>query len=565
MPFQIISPQHSFIKFDGPFATNNCCEGDETFCLPMIEPDDIAFQFAIVCPTSEDSILVMTQQIDLFALFVLRGSSNAPTDIFGPRQISSQIALGKYFERFRINDTTIGFCWKETLAGTINNLDCGECFQFGLTFPINNTSEGSFSFGFISNCMKKFCNDCFMSVLEYSSDEDDAGFFYCADYNAVNRVRLPLYVSQPQFQETREVYTKSNGAQKVLKSILTKEFSGTVDQLSEAVHEKIMVALTHDNVSIKSADYVGGISKSGNYEITWTDNLCLAPATFKAVVTPYNVRNNNCQQCDDTTGCVDLGVGAIINENDTPLTFFYENGGWTANEPYSFSFPIVGSKPFKIINATMPSWLTMTIVGDKLHFEGSAPVDVVVSENIIFTMVNDCSTFDFNFFYILGLLSYYYYGGDGIGTGDLNPDYRFEFARMENADYINSSSETVNAPFPVFTVTRLYDPLAETLTSVEHRLSYTGGAIQSIKVKDVFSSGAWVNDTDSIHLVDSIFEHPIVDIGGLMELSPIVEVMFIYNQEDGLTHLSSGDTVSFVYDDTYPIKHIVGTIDLVIP
>lgn len=145
----------------------------------------------------------------------------------------------------------------------------------------------------------------------------------------VNRVRLPFYLSKPQFIEDRTVFPKANGEIKVLSVVIKKQYEGDTDHWPEKLHERFKIALAHDHVSVEGDRYVGNISQDGDYTIDWPDFLDypIGKAAFKANVTPYNASNSNCGTCDDFTQVVaeddDIGevgegdsISVSVTDND---------------------------------------------------------------------------------------------------------------------------------------------------------------------------------------------------------------------------------------------------------
>ncbi len=154
----------------------------------------------------------------------------------------------------------------------------------------------------------------------------------------LNRIRLPLYLSKPQFPETKEVYTKSNGETKTLSASIKKTYALKTDWMPEPWHERLKVALLHDDVNIEGDKYAGGVKLEKMDEIDWQDFLDYPTAPVNGVVSvdPFFAVNSNCQTCeeftqvelvDDDKGDVDEGTGYSIDvtENDTilcqPVTF----------------------------------------------------------------------------------------------------------------------------------------------------------------------------------------------------------------------------------------------------
>ena len=139
----------------------------------------------------------------------------------------------------------------------------------------------------------------------------------------INRYRLPIKVSRPQFPEDREVFTKSNGQIKVLSAVIRKQYQLTTDYLPEKLHERLKIALGHDMVNIEGEKYSGGIVQDGEYSIAWPEFLDypLAPATVAVNVNGFAARNTNCGTCaeysqvvteDDDIGTVGEGETVVV-------------------------------------------------------------------------------------------------------------------------------------------------------------------------------------------------------------------------------------------------------------
>lgn len=121
-----------------------------------------------------------------------------------------------------------------------------------------------------------------------------------------NRVRLPFYITRPQFQEERNVFRLSNGTTKVQSVVIRKIYEVEVNYLPEEIHERLKIALAHDTVTIEGFKYLTGtgVVAEADYEIAWLQNMIdypLAKASFKAEITPYNYSNDNCQTCEEAS------------------------------------------------------------------------------------------------------------------------------------------------------------------------------------------------------------------------------------------------------------------------
>lgn len=118
-----------------------------------------------------------------------------------------------------------------------------------------------------------------------------------------NRIRLPFKITRPQFSEERGSFRKANGATKTMFVTIKKSYEGETDWLPEKWHERLKIALAHDNVVIEGGKYLGGVNQEGDYDINWQEFLDYptAKAKFKVNVTPFAASNTNCQTCEEAT------------------------------------------------------------------------------------------------------------------------------------------------------------------------------------------------------------------------------------------------------------------------
>lgn len=143
-----------------------------------------------------------------------------------------------------------------------------------------------------------------------------------------NRIRLPFYITRPQFPTESNTFRLANGSRKTLSTIIRKVFEGETDNLPREIHERLVIALKHDDVTIEGKYYLGGISLEGDYDIDWQKFLDypLAKAAFKVEVTPFDYSNDNCQTCEELTqvACEDDDLGTV-DEDDTITVHVLDN------------------------------------------------------------------------------------------------------------------------------------------------------------------------------------------------------------------------------------------------
>lgn len=162
MAYRIISPANSFVQLNnGNDIAGNCNYRDQTFCLPVYLEDDIAFQFVIESDTVEeaDALCDLTN-----ALISVGIASNCAGPLI--------MTFTEKPDRFRLSDFQVLFNWSHGLPGIFESVNVGDCFV------IRIEGEGDI-FSACSNCLQRIASDCHTSVIEYSNDDNFAGFNYC--------------------------------------------------------------------------------------------------------------------------------------------------------------------------------------------------------------------------------------------------------------------------------------------------------------------------------------------------------------------------------------------------
>lgn len=285
MAISIINPKFSFLQFVQSGVGTPVCDTplpvatdyDVKFQLVVKYTGDIynVFDFANIYAVEPDAVITNNTELVAATLVNLGGM---PPDIL-------QIASDKLL-----------LTWASGLPSLAYFLLPDQCFRFCISLQEDCDSPLTY---WVSNCFKKTSDLKYTSTIEYSCDENAYAFEYC-DSGVVNKIRIPMYLTKPQYKDDVSVYIKSDGSRKIHKAVISKQYECLTAELSDATHEKINVALNHDNVIVESNNYTGGLRKDGEYAIDWIDYLDeqLAQASFKAYTTPYNARNNNCEVCE---------------------------------------------------------------------------------------------------------------------------------------------------------------------------------------------------------------------------------------------------------------------------
>ena len=138
------------------------------------------------------------------------------------------------------------------------------------------------------------------------------------------RIRLPIEVKRPQFPTEREVFRLANGVSRTIKAVIRKTYAGETDYMPEKWHERLVIALNHDEVTIEGDKYLGGITLDSEYNITWPEffDYPTAKADFIIQTTPFDATNANCQSCEEANQLtlVDDTIPGTITEGEV-LTY----------------------------------------------------------------------------------------------------------------------------------------------------------------------------------------------------------------------------------------------------
>lgn len=115
-----------------------------------------------------------------------------------------------------------------------------------------------------------------------------------------NRVRLPIYTRTPQFPTESTRFRKANGVSVTLSVTIKKIYELVTDYMGELMHQRLIIALNHDEVTIEGERYDGDVTVDGDYQIEWPDfiDYPLGQAKVNIQVTPFDMTNSNCQTCD---------------------------------------------------------------------------------------------------------------------------------------------------------------------------------------------------------------------------------------------------------------------------
>lgn len=160
MAYRLLTMQNSFIRFDGGHTFTHCLWGEVTECLPVYAEDDIAFQFVVEADTEAEADALCepyTSGIDMGL-------------ILDCDQVGFTHEFTELPERYRISTTQVLYNWPHGAEGMTGNVAIGQCFSIRVVVAETN---------YCSTCFQRIPDPCFTSVLDYSNDENFAGFNYC--------------------------------------------------------------------------------------------------------------------------------------------------------------------------------------------------------------------------------------------------------------------------------------------------------------------------------------------------------------------------------------------------
>ena len=217
--------------------------------------------------------------------FFIQGGISPQIDIITPDGIliksdAAQIA--------RLNDKGADSIYQLATLQDLSTVRPGACFR------LRYTHQGEIVY---SNLLQRVQPHKYAEV-RYSCDEDAFGFPFSpllADgTHPYLQLMLPIVLRKPQLKQSDKVYETLTGKRIVIYATINKEYEAQTEYIHEDWHEKNVIALCCDHISIDGESLV----RSESYEVNWdeyTETECgtkLAMATFKMQAN-INQRNSN--------------------------------------------------------------------------------------------------------------------------------------------------------------------------------------------------------------------------------------------------------------------------------
>jgi hypothetical protein len=164
MSYGITSPAQSFVQFSETGKIAHCVFDLLNFCLPVFQPDDVAFQFIITGNSTEIDALCGVYGMPV-EVGLVRSCDDADflLDFTGnPYNDEPDI--------YRLSETQLLVNWSHGVPGFTEVVGYNECFKIRVQIG---------AVQFCSNCFERTADDCFTSVIEYGCDDNCFGFNYC--------------------------------------------------------------------------------------------------------------------------------------------------------------------------------------------------------------------------------------------------------------------------------------------------------------------------------------------------------------------------------------------------
>lgn len=164
MALQITSPTNSFVQFGETGTFTHCIFGNYTFPLPVYEYTDVAFQFYLIGTAEEIDAICGPYGTNVQVGIV--------SDCDDPDFLTEFTAnpYNDVPEIYRLSETQLLVNWAHGLPGFNSVVAVGECFHIRIQIGAST---------WCSNVHKRTDDNCFTSVIDYTNDENFAGFNYC--------------------------------------------------------------------------------------------------------------------------------------------------------------------------------------------------------------------------------------------------------------------------------------------------------------------------------------------------------------------------------------------------
>lgn len=291
-------PRYQVVLLQDNYTVENCDE-EHTACLPVYDLNDLRFQLVTDFP---GTAVVGNNRNILLAIPCDGCSDYTGTDlhnIFTSGVLGNIGHLQSANEPEQLSDDTAfagdNYLWNFTPLLTNISYSAGDCFSlciYKLTIDKNLLTLISSECLGTTNCFTKISDKCHTTRIQYSFNESSMGFY---GSNPTLSVRLPVYLSRPQYPGEEKGYQKSDGTFLKLSERINKEWILKTEWLPDALHERIRVALSADFIQVWNENEnlaLEGIYRDADYTIEWHEEIDFPLA--KATTT---VKKDSCRFC----------------------------------------------------------------------------------------------------------------------------------------------------------------------------------------------------------------------------------------------------------------------------
>lgn len=274
----------SFVNFNSElYLTDRECAIVKPFCLPVYNEDDLQFQIKV-----DLTFVIQPINVNGALINLIDGDGNELTEVTGTTIVSQSMGDGIYYIHYNFSTSNIMTGW-----------NIGQCVAIKIQLPIisEDPRPEYINLGTSYQCFQRIPDTCYSSQLTYLNNENAFGMLYPSD-TWKNVVRLPIYFRNPQTKNDQEVYVRSNGTRTKLFARLSKQYQGLVDNVTEEVHQKLVIAMSHDNVTfVTDNNYSLECTFENEYNNNYPEILMgmnVWTADFLVMETPFDEQNNNC-------------------------------------------------------------------------------------------------------------------------------------------------------------------------------------------------------------------------------------------------------------------------------
>jgi len=283
MSNRVLNIASSFVNLNPElFLSDRDCGIVRPFCIPIYDENDLSFQLKVDTLGLQNVDFAQTK-------ITLRDTDGSEWAVVTDVTLHDYlVGSGVYFLHFDFSTSNIMADW-----------GIGICHTIKIELYVQPEEGAPYyeDLGTSPQCFQRIPDTCFSSKLTYYNNEDAFGFYYPSATWA-NVIRLPIYFRNPQVKNDQDVYVRSNGTRTKLYARLSKQYQGLVDNVTEEVHQKLVVAMSHDSVTfVTDNDYSLECTFENEYNNNYPDVLMgvnVWPADFLVMETPFDEQNNNC-------------------------------------------------------------------------------------------------------------------------------------------------------------------------------------------------------------------------------------------------------------------------------